>query len=131
VKQGHPGALAVLGFGAAPKVTVANVVFEPERVEIGGKLRFSFELVSTAKQEQALLVDYAVHYVKANGGAAAKVFKITSVRLAAKGVVRLRASLSFREMTTRKHYAGVHRIEVLVNGVALPLGSVEVVLPYT
>jgi 3-methyladenine DNA glycosylase AlkC len=131
VKQGHPGALEILGFGAAPKVRVAHVVFEPERVEIGGKLRVSFELVSEAKQEQTLLVDYAVHYVKANGGTAAKVFKISSVKLGAKGVVRLGASLSFREMTTRKHYAGVHRIEVLVNGVAMPLGAVEVVLPYT
>jgi hypothetical protein len=94
VKQGHPGALEILGFGTAPKVRVAHVVFE-------------------------------------NGGTAAKVFKISSVKLGAKGVVKLGASLSFREMTTRKHYAGVHRIEVLVNGVAMPLGAIEVVLPYT
>lgn len=130
VKRGHPGALEILGFGAEPKVRVENVVFEPERVEIGEKLRFTFDLVSRSKEEQTLLVDYAVHYVKANGGTAGKVFKISSVKLAAKGVVRLGASLSFREMTTRKHYPGVHRMEVLVNGVAMPLGAVEV-LPYT
>jgi hypothetical protein len=29
-------------------------------------------------------------------------------------------------MTTRKHYAGRHRVEALVNGVVFPLGEFDV-----
>lgn len=39
--------------------------------------------------------------------------------------VRLRKSIALAEMTTRRHYAGVHRVDALVNGRTLPLGSFE------
>ena len=48
-----------------------------------------------------------------------------AVALPAHGSVPLRARLSFREMTTRKHYPGTHAVEIMVNGVPFPLGSVE------
>jgi hypothetical protein len=125
VKQGHPEALSVIGFAGKPKVRIQNPQFSAEAVRIGETLRFSFELVSEAAKKQELLVDYAVHYVKANGKTSPKVFKLSTVALPSRGKATLRASLSFREMTTRKHYPGIHRLEALVNGVAFPLGSVD------
>lgn len=124
VKQGHPGALAVLGFAASPKAQISNAVFTPPTLRIGDSLRFSFDLTSTSARKQTLLVDYAIHYVKANGKTARKVFKLTSIDLPARGSTTLRASTSFREMTTRKHYPGLHSVDVLINGVAFPLGAV-------
>lgn len=124
VKQGYPGALAVLGFAASPKAQVLNALFTPSALTIGETLRFAFDLTSTSARKQALLVDYAIHYVKANGRTARKVFKLTAVILPPRGSVTLRATTSFREMTTRKHYPGVHAIDALLNGVAFPLGSV-------
>ncbi len=127
VKQGHPGALAVLGFGAAPKVRIENPKLTPKVVKIGDTLRFSFDLASTAAKRQTLLVDHAVHFIKANGTTAPKVFKLSPVTLPAGGTAQLRGSVSFREMTTRKHYPGSHRLELLINGVSFPLGSIKLI----
>jgi hypothetical protein len=36
-------------------------------------------------------------------------------------------TISLSEMTTRKHYAGTHRVDVVLNGCAEPLGVFELV----
>jgi hypothetical protein len=86
----------------------------------------SFELASTGRTAQELLVDYAVHFVKANGARRPKVFKLRRLKLPARGSVRLQARLSFVDLTTRKHYAGRHAIDLLVNGVRFALCEFEV-----
>jgi 3-methyladenine DNA glycosylase AlkC len=124
VKKGHRGALGVLGANARPKVSV-NAARIAKRVRIGDQLQFAFTLQSTASRAQDLIVDYAVHFVKANGAPRPKVFKLKRVTLAARGSVELTGRISFASMTTRQHYPGRHRIEVLANGEAFPLGEFE------
>jgi hypothetical protein len=64
-------------------------------------------------------VDYVVHHVKANGDTSAKVFKGWKLTLAAGQTVTLDKRHSLKEITTRRYHAGVHRIDVLVNGSAV------------
>jgi hypothetical protein len=126
LKSTHSGALHLVGAGEAPSVRIACVELEPGRVKRGGTLRFSFALVSTAKRAQQLLVDYAVHFVKADGKPRAKVFKLRRLELLPKATMRLSGEVSFADLTTRRHYPGAHRIDVLVNGSSRRLGSVAV-----
>ncbi len=123
VKAGHPGALAVMGVGAKPKVVVKHARFVPKAPKLGGKLQFSFDIVSQKKQ--TLQVDYRVHFVKANGKTAPKVFKLRRLGLTVGESVTLSSAVSFAPMTTRTSYPGVHRFEALLNGVGFPLGSVR------
>jgi len=125
VKKGHRGALAVLGAHAQPKLVV-NAAQIAKRVRIGDQLQFAFTLQSTASSTQDLIVDYAVHFVKANGTARPKVFKLKRVQLEARSSVELTGRVSFASMTTRQHYPGLHRIEVLANGEVFPLAEFEV-----
>jgi 3-methyladenine DNA glycosylase AlkC len=125
VKAGHGGALATLGYGAAPAVAVA-VDRLPRRVRLGETLRFSFEVASTSTRDQELLVDYVVHFVKASGAHSPKVFKLRRVALAPGERARLEGRVSFAAMTTRTPRPGRHRIEALVNGQVFPLGELEV-----
>jgi 3-methyladenine DNA glycosylase AlkC len=126
LKRGNPAALATLGVGAVPAVRVSRATLDPLRVKLGGKLRFSFELASSATAAQQLLVDYAVHFVKANGSTRPKVFKLRRLQLGASLRLELAATVSFQNLTTRRHYPGRHRIDVLVNGVPYPLAEFEV-----
>lgn len=132
VKAGNPRALAILGYGEAPAVKVSRARFEAREVPMGGKQRFTFEVSLLGKparagaRETALLVDYVVHYVKAHGGTAPKVFKGTKVRLAPGEGTMCRGLVRLTPMTTRKIYPGVHRVEALVNGARFPLGSFRV-----
>jgi hypothetical protein len=125
VKGGHPGALDVMGVGAAPKVRVAPARFTAKVVRIGDKVRFSFGLTSTAKKRQTLQVDYRVHFVKANGKSSPKVFKLRRVELGPGAEVSLRSAVSFALMTTRKCFPGVHVFEAWINGTGFPLGSIR------
>jgi 3-methyladenine DNA glycosylase AlkC len=126
VKKGHRGALALIGAGAAPEVAIGKASLEPAAVRIGSKLRFTFEIASTGKDIQELLVDYAVHFVKANGAATPKVFKLRKVALTPAERIELGSTVSFKVLTTRRPNPGLHRIDVLVNGVAYPLTEFEV-----
>ncbi|HYO96616.1 MAG TPA: DNA alkylation repair protein [Polyangiaceae bacterium] len=125
VKQGHAGALTVLGVGRRPEICISAVRVAPSSVRIGEDLRFSFSLSSSASKQQDLVVDYAVHFVKANGAARPKVFKLKRLTLAPRSSAELRGKVSFQAMTTRRHHSGRHRIELRVNGVAYPLLEVE------
>jgi 3-methyladenine DNA glycosylase AlkC len=125
VKKGHRGALDLLGAGAAPRVEVRAAKLSARSIRIGDAVRFSFELASTAPAGQELVVDYSVHFVKANGAARAKVFKLKRITLAAGQSTAFAARISFAQLTTRRHYPGRHRIDVLVNGVAFPLDELD------
>jgi 3-methyladenine DNA glycosylase AlkC len=127
VKKGHRGALELLGVGAEAEVAIGDARLDPSDVRLGGKLRFAFALTSTGTATQDLLVDYAVHFVKANGGSSPKVFKLRRVRLGPSERVELGGTVSFATLTTRKPYPGLHRIDVLVNGVPHKLAEFEVV----
>ncbi len=125
VKRGHPDALALLGFGGAPEVTGA-VELDPPRVPLGGAVRVAVAVASQARAPQALVVDLAVHFVKARGAPRAKVFKLRAIELAPGAVAALKKRISLAALTTRRHHAGAHRVEVLVNGRTFPAGAFEV-----
>ena len=125
VKRGEPGALAALGFGAAADVTIAQPTIAPQRATIGGTLAVAFDVTNHTAQPQRVLVDFAVHYIKANGQSRAKVFKLKTLDLAAHATHRVGKQISLAEMTTRKHYPGLHRVEAILNGRAQALGSFD------
>ncbi len=123
VKSGHQGALDLLGAGAAPKIRLADTRITPTRVKKGGRVECSFTIVSTGRTTQDLLIDYVVHYVKADGRTSPKVFKLTRTELAPRQSLPLRMAIKLGDLTTRKHYPGVHAIELKVNGRRFELGT--------
>lgn len=127
IKRGEPEALRLLGFGGRPQVALEEVRIAPRRVAIGGRVAIGFALRSRARRRQSLLVDLAVHFVKANGRSSAKVFKMKRVDLPAGASVTLSRSVSLAVHTTRTPRPGRHAVDVIVNGVALPAGSFQVV----
>ena len=116
LKAADPKALSLFGY---PDPAVVEIVdFKAaDAVDFTGKLPFSFGLVSGA--DQTLLVDYVVHYVKANGSRKPKVFRIADRAISTGQRVAYDRGVDFKPITTRKHYPGTHRVEVRVNGTVL------------
>ncbi|MFC1960370.1 DNA alkylation repair protein [Chloroflexota bacterium] len=119
IKAGDPAALALLGYAANPAVDVRDLAVTPGMVKMGEALTFSFELVSHGAAAQNLMVDYAVHYVRANGKTSRKVFKLTKKKLGPGEVSQLTRKLDFKPISTRRYYPGEHALEVQVNGAIL------------
>ncbi len=116
IKAGHPEALAVFGVKTTSSVRVENFTLSSAILHLGDQLTFSFDLISPSTRSQRIVADYAVHYVKKSGDLARKVFKLSELDLPARGRVSLTKRQRFQNFTTRIHYAGEHRIELLING---------------
>lgn len=125
IKRGDSGALQALGFGEKARVAVGGVQIAPSTAMIGGGVKIAFEITNTQTTAQSLLLDLAVHYVKANGQAKPKVFKLKTLELAPGQTMPIAKTLSLAQMTTRTHYPGWHRVDVVINGQPQALGVFE------
>ena len=119
IKQGHPGALSLIGATGKAQVTQPMLTLRPDQLGLGGSFTLCLELQSASEHTQRLVVDYAVHYVKKSGTASAKVFKWKELNLNPGETVLLSRRQTIRNLTTRIHYPGWHRLEILINGETL------------
>lgn len=126
VKAGDPGALGILGYAPDSAAVVRSVECTPERVAIGGTVRIEVEVHNPSDGACPVLLDLRVEFVKANGSRAPKVFKGAELLLEPGGSGRVRKTVSIRQHSTRKHYPGVHRVDVMVNGGVRPGRDFEV-----
>ncbi|MFH1687917.1 MAG: DNA alkylation repair protein [bacterium] len=116
IKQGHPEAMALFGFGGKAQIKNVKLTASPAKVSIGESTQLTLDLKSAAKSSQKLAIDYRVHYVKASGKTSAKIFKWTERELGEGEKLQLTKKHSFAEQSTRKHYPGEHLVEVTING---------------
>lgn len=125
IKRGDAGALDALGVGHAVALHVQAARVVPACARIGDKVRIEAELHNPTPQPQRVLADLKVHYVKAHGGAAPKVFKLQTLDIAPGATVAVGKTLSLQQMTTRTHYPGAHQVELVLNGRPQPLGQFQ------
>ncbi len=118
IKQGHANTLAAWGLGQGFKGE-SVLTLSSDRATVGDSLGLHVSLRSTSQQAQTLVVDYAVHYVRANGSTSPKVFKGWTLTLAPGETRALKKSHSLKPVTTRTLYPGRHAIDLLVNGSAV------------
>jgi 3-methyladenine DNA glycosylase AlkC len=116
LKQGHTGALALLGYSAATNISVASLQLNQTRVRMGEDLVFAIEILSTTDAPQNLMIDYVVHHLKANGKLTPKVFKLAKKRLGPCETLTLTKRHAFRPRSTRIYYPGRHALELQING---------------
>ena len=116
VKQGNSDAFALLGYRPKPAITVTELSLADNEVVVGEALSFSFTI--EASQNESLMVDYVVTFVKAGGKTAEKVYKIKKMTLAKGEKIDLSKHHRFVEgATTLTFYEGVHAVALQINGV--------------
>jgi 3-methyladenine DNA glycosylase AlkC len=123
-KQGHPGALELLGFGP-PQLKVISYE-APDSAVIGGSVELQLELESTASKPQELVIDYALHFPGAKGKTNRKVFKWRTATLEPDTPLTCRKKHSFAQVSTRRTLPGTYRFEVFINGNSFGEVAVEV-----
>lgn len=127
IKRGDTEALAVLGYATGSVLEVSSRSITPGQVKEGESVMVALELFNPHQEEHSALVDFVVHYIKANGSSSAKVFKLKELKLQPGERRQLQKKVSLAAMTTRKHYPGVHRVDVQINGICQVLGSFELI----
>ena len=126
IKQGNPKAMQLLGFSYAPRVSVSQFSV-PKKVKMDSTLEFLFTI--QAKEDTDIIADYIIYFQnklgKLNGK---KVFKLKKISLKKNQPIVISKRHPFRRfMTTRTLYAGLHKIELQINGKSYGKHSFELI----
>lgn len=114
LKKGDQRALSLFGFKEDQYVEISELSLDREQIAIGETIRFTFS-VST-KKSMPIRLEYGIDYVKAKGHRTKKVFMISTFELKENEKRTFSKLQSFKELTTRKHYSGIHTLSIIVNG---------------
>ncbi|HEX5738318.1 MAG TPA: DNA alkylation repair protein [Hydrogenophaga sp.] len=124
IKQGHVPTLSAWGLGKGLQGQ-ASLSLSQSHVAVGGNIELAVTLNANTTAAQSLVIDYAVHHVRANGKLSPKVFKGWKLTLGAGEARTLQKRHSLRPVTTRRLYPGLHQIDLLVNGQACASAEFE------
>lgn len=119
IKSGNRRALSLFGVNSHVKIEFRRYKLSATSISLGEYLTFSFVLKSTAQRTQKLIIDYRVYFIKNNGNLKPKVFKIKEMNIEGGELVEINKKHLFKNFTTRKHYAGKHALEIVINGNAV------------
>ena len=115
IKQGHRPTLEAFGLGA-PQIAEPTIKIGTKTIQYGDALQFSATLTSTFKKPQFLVIDYLVHFKKANGECVGKVFKWKKLTLAPGERVEIEKAHAIKPITTRRYYSGKQGLSLRING---------------
>jgi len=127
LKKAHPDALAIFGF--SPNLLLSQVKLElhQARIAMGSAINWNFQI--HAKGPGKLRLEYHVHYQKANGKRTPKVFQLSEQEIKTDQIIRQTRKLSFQDLSTRKHYPGIHEIHLVANGNSIANEEFELIAP--
>jgi 3-methyladenine DNA glycosylase AlkC len=125
LRSADPEILGLFGFPTLPDVTVNDLTLDTHTVSIGGSLTFRYSIRANSSIPLKLRVEYGIDFVKSNGKTSRKLFKVTENQFDPSDRPYLRTH-SFKDLTTRKHYPGMHRLAVVINGIELAAADFEV-----
>ena len=115
LKGGNREALDLHGFNPDNKAVVDRLKI-PSSVRIGEPLSFEFSFVNRERRAALFRLEYAIDYLTATGKTSCKIFRITESRYPPGKRVLIQRKRSFKNLSTRKHHQGNHRLTVIVNG---------------
>jgi 3-methyladenine DNA glycosylase AlkC len=115
-KQGEPAVMALFGYQPANDVS-CRLSSNQLCVPFSGNFEFEMLLEKNTNADNLLMVDYVMHFQKANGKQAPKVFKWLDRKFTHKIIDKVARKHSFKKISTRQYYPGIHRLEVMVNGI--------------
>lgn len=114
LKNGNRDMLSLFGYGDVDAVAIEDFMLGSDSISIGEVISFSF--VIFAKQAAKVRIEYGIDYVKSSGKRSRKIFQLSEVSFRDHEQKPYTRKQSFADISTRKHYPGVHAITLIVNG---------------
>ncbi len=124
LKQGNTRAMRLFGFGDPENLLVSNLKTDKTSLSIGDEMNFVFELENKEKKECKVRLEYSMKFQKANSKTSSKVFQIIE-KTYTPGKFEIKRKHSFKNLSTRKHYPGIHSLTIIVNGLEKAKVDVE------
>jgi 3-methyladenine DNA glycosylase AlkC len=116
LKKANVEVLTLFGIDSNVKCSVVEFKLHKKIIQLGRELTFSCILKNDSKKEMRFRIEFAVYYMKSSGKQSRKLFKINEKAYPKDALISFTKNISFRDLTTRKHYEGLHKIAIVVNG---------------
>jgi 3-methyladenine DNA glycosylase AlkC len=120
LKDGHPEALELHGYGSAKALELEVFELSKTTMKLGESLEYRLVVRNTSRRPVKVMFDYAIFHRKANGTQTPKVFKGRTRDLAAGETWEITSRHSLKPVTTRVYHSGNHRFEPRFNGRSYP-----------
>lgn len=115
LKQGHLEILKHFGLDHS-NITIADFELVTPQISVGSHVHFRFRLSNQNEESRTVRIEYAIHYLKANGSLSKKIFKISERLLLPGQQLSVDRKQSFKPITTKRFYPGLHRVSIVING---------------
>ncbi|MFZ1809140.1 MAG: DNA alkylation repair protein [Cyclobacteriaceae bacterium] len=116
LKQGLNQALDFHGFNPKLKTQVSLLKMNGKKIKIGQSGEFSFKVANQERKKVQLRIEYAVTFLTSTGKLSRKVFKVCEKAFLPHEKINFVRKQRFTDFTTRKHFLGKHKLEVIING---------------
>ncbi len=128
LKQGNVDAMLLFGFADPANIVISELKMEPQQIKIGDGGEFSFQLnINSKKKKVKLRLEYFIYFMKANGKLSKKIFQLKEKIYPGGLQEAFKKKQHFKNLTTRKHYAGTHKLSIVVNGVEKAISEFELI----
>ncbi len=113
LKQSDEDILKLFGFKNKKDISVRDFCIT-KKVLQNGNLDFSF-VVMSKENIGKIRIEYALEFLRQNNKYSKKIFKI-SESTCSKNFKKVKKSYSFKPISTRTYYNGLHKIQIIING---------------
>lgn len=115
LKRGNAAILSHYQLDSSTLSVKDFAIVTPE-VIVGNSLEFSFSVKNEHTAKQKVRLEYAVYYRMGKNQYSKKVFKISEREFGAGETAVIKRKQSFKIITTRRFYPGIHQLAIIVNG---------------
>lgn len=116
LKKGNQDALSFFSYDTKWKPKDFQFYLKQKKIKIGDSLEFTIEFQQKSKESKMIRMEYKIGFLLANKTFGYKIFKISEKLIPPNENVKIIKKHSFKLITTRDYYPGVHTISIVFNG---------------
>lgn len=115
LKKGDAEAYPIIGFSPDIQVTTQLEIVK-NKVQHGDEQIVKCKVQNITTSTISVFVNLIIHYPRKNGTPLRKVFFWKKTTLGKKASINLNKKIAFKDLSTRKHYPGEHKVALQING---------------
>ncbi|WP_026883793.1 DNA alkylation repair protein [Clostridium akagii] len=119
IRKANPEVMKLFDYGESidrPITQSATLSLDTRILKIGDNCKLNYEICIREGEPIHIRVEYGIDYVKATGKTSRKLFFLSDKTVLGGSIISGEKTHRWKDLTTRRHYPGEHKIMIFVNG---------------
>lgn len=119
IRKAQPEVMKLFGYEEITENSIiknASLSVDSTELKIGDSCSFNYKLSIREGEPVYIQIEYGIDFVKARGNTSRKLFLISDKTVGGGEIIKGTKVHRWKDLTTRRHYPGDHKIVLLVNG---------------